>query len=194
MQQIRNYGTHFLTLALVIFSLSAFGQKSGKTIFENRCKACHRVSNDKLVGPGLAHVNQRRDKEWLIKFVRNSQKLINSGDEMAKKLFNEYNQTIMPANKDLSDKEINNVLSYIKEQSQGVSEPKAEKSSEDKEAKTDKGPEYPRYSALPEDQKADKGYDYPPGSFYFEAAFWMVVVLVTLAVISFAWMVAYFSR
>lgn len=194
MQQIRQYCTIFLTLALVAISMSAFAQKSGKTIFENRCTACHQVSNDDLVGPGLAHVNQRRNKEFLVKFIRNSQKVIKSGNEVAKKLFNEYNQTIMPANKDLSDKEIGNVLSYIKEQSQDVAEPVADQSTEDKEAEADKGPDYPKYSHLPKEQESDKGYAYQPNSFDFEAAFWMVVILVILAVISFTWMVIYFSR
>jgi len=123
MRNINQY-LGLLLLAFFVFNgLQSLAQKTGEEIFTNRCTACHKVSNNDLVGPGLAHVNKRRDQEWLIKFIRNSQKMIKGGDETAKKIFNEYNQTVMPANKDLSDEEIKNLLDYIKQESEGVSQP-----------------------------------------------------------------------
>lgn len=184
-----------LTLVLSIIFLNLDAQKSGKTIFENRCQACHKVSNEKLVGPGLAHVNKRRDQDWLIKFIRNSQAVIESGDETAKKLFNEFNQTLMPANKDLSDQEIKNVLNYIKAESKDVSQPSADKAkSSDKEGKEAKKETYPKFSPLPEAQEPEKNYAYNPDSFSFRSTFWMVVGMVVLGVLAFTWIVTYFSR
>ena len=87
--------------------------QAGKTIFENECMQCHAV-HEKVVGPALKNVYQRREIPWLVEWIKNSQKVIASGDEYAVELFNEYGKAIMPAYDYLSDTEIKNVLGYIK--------------------------------------------------------------------------------
>lgn len=191
-----NFYLSLLIIGLLAFKASPLlAQKTGEEVFTNRCTACHKVSNNDLVGPGLAHVNKRRDQEWLVSFIRNSQKMIKGGDEVAKKLFNEYNQTIMPANKDLSDEEIVNVLNYIKKESKGVDEPTADAGSEKEEKQAEEeGENYPQFSHMPEEQQASKDYAYHPNSSDFLATFWMVAILTLMAVGMFTWMVVYYSR
>lgn len=89
---------------------------SGKTLFTNNCTVCHAI-NEVVVGPALRNVHERRELPWLINFIRNSQQVIQSGDDYAVNLYNEYNKTLMPAF-DYSDEEITSIVAYIKSESQ----------------------------------------------------------------------------
>lgn len=180
-----------ITLFLLLTGGPAQAQKSGKAIYEGRCAACHKISNQDLVGPGLANVNKRREQEWLIKFIKNSQKLIQGGDELANKLYNQYNQNIMPSHADLSDEDIVGVLDYIKQESEGV---EAQKVLTDQQAKSDAGKSEKKseFSALPQgDVKKDYAYD--PDSTKFQMLFWMGAIIVILAVLGFTLIVIKFS-
>ena len=85
---------------------------AGETLFKNNCLVCHAIHEQK-VGPALADIHNRRPIEWIKAFIRNSQKVIQSGDEYAVNLYNEYNQTLMTSF-DFSDDELNSVIEYIK--------------------------------------------------------------------------------
>jgi mono/diheme cytochrome c family protein len=76
------------------------------------CKACHNIGTGKLIGPDLYGVNTRRDKEWLHRFIKNSQEVVQSGDEYAVKLFEQHNKIPMPPFA-YSDEQIDAVLNYI---------------------------------------------------------------------------------
>lgn len=89
---------------------------AGETLFNNNCTVCHQI-HQQVVGPALANVTERRPVPWLINFIRNSQQVIQSGDEYAVEIYNQFNKTVMPAF-DYSDDEILNVLAYIKQESQ----------------------------------------------------------------------------
>lgn len=97
---------------------AAFGQSEGEKLFNQVCVACHTIGQGKLIGPDLAGVHQRRPEDWLIKFVRSSQAVINSGDPYATALFEEYNKLPMPDN-NYSDDQIRAIISYIAEHSPG---------------------------------------------------------------------------
>jgi len=88
----------------------------GETLFNNNCTVCHAI-NDVVVGPALRDVHERRELPWLINFIRNSQKVIQSGDDYAVNLYNEYNKTLMPAFA-YSDEEITSIVAYIKSESE----------------------------------------------------------------------------
>lgn len=89
-------------------------QPDGKTLFEQNCTSCHQI-DQKMVGPALKGVTNRWDsKDTLIKFIQNSQEVIKGGHEYANKLFEEYNQTIMPPNA-INDEETEAILTYIEE-------------------------------------------------------------------------------
>nr|WP_254089581.1 c-type cytochrome [Dawidia soli] len=87
---------------------------AGESLFNANCKACHRV-HQKLVGPALAGVHDRAPSiDWIKAFVKNSSKVIASGDEYANKLYNEYNKTQMTAFSSFKDEDIMNILAYVK--------------------------------------------------------------------------------
>lgn len=91
---------------------------AGKTLFNNNCTACHSLTDEVVVGPGLKGINERRPEDWLIAWIRNSQKVIQSGDKYGVDLYNKFNQTQMPAY-DFSDEEIKSILAYIDVASSG---------------------------------------------------------------------------
>jgi mono/diheme cytochrome c family protein len=82
-------------------------------IFNGRCTACHTYGKGIKVGPDLKGVNERRKRDWLLKFVHASSAVIRSGDPTATALFAQFKQQRMPDWVDLSDKQIGDILDYI---------------------------------------------------------------------------------
>ncbi|MFY0600495.1 MAG: c-type cytochrome [Cyclobacteriaceae bacterium] len=88
---------------------------AGESLFKGNCAQCHDI-HKVVIGPALKDVDERRPKEWLLKWIKNSQKVIQSGDEYAVDLYNEYQKNVMPSYP-FSDDQITSILSYIKVQS-----------------------------------------------------------------------------
>ncbi len=84
---------------------------AGEALFKNNCQVCHKV-HEQIIGPALADVHNRRPIEWIKSFITNSQKVIESGDEYAVKIYNEFNKTLMTPF-DFSDEELNSIIEYI---------------------------------------------------------------------------------
>ncbi len=99
-------------LTLLLFTNLSFGQTAEAEANFVVCKACHTIGGGKLVGPDLQGVTERYDEAWLIKFIQNSQELINSGDSIAVKVFEENNKIPMPPN-NLTDDQVRDILLYI---------------------------------------------------------------------------------
>jgi mono/diheme cytochrome c family protein len=85
---------------------------AGDALFQSNCAQCHAV-NDVVVGPALSGLDKRRPEKWLLSWVKNSSKVVASGDDYAVKLFNQYGKQQMPSFQ-LSDQEIRQILAYIK--------------------------------------------------------------------------------
>src|SRR5690554_6519881 len=96
--------------------------QAGKSIFNANCSACHRL-DQKLIGPALRGVTDRREVQWAKDFIHNSQKLIQDGDPEAVALFAEFNNLVMPAMPFLSEDDLNSLLSYIEYGDKPVEEP-----------------------------------------------------------------------
>lgn len=107
-----NSSTSLLFVFVFIFSLSIQAQ-DGESLFKSACAACHKTTNNKFIGPGLANVHEKRSIEWFKKFVASSQSFIKSGDAEAIKIFEEYNKIIMPDHQ-FNDAELNAIYEYIK--------------------------------------------------------------------------------
>lgn len=87
-------------------------QELGKSLFKTNCASCHKRYK-KAVGPALYGVTERRDQEWLYKWIVNSTQLIKSGDAQAVAIYNEYNQSNMNAFPQLSNEDIDAILSWV---------------------------------------------------------------------------------
>ncbi len=80
-----------------LFSNTIFAQIDGEELYKTNCTACHVMTDKRLVGPGLKGVTDKYSKDWLKKWIINSQEFIASGDEKAIAIYEEYNKQIMPA-------------------------------------------------------------------------------------------------
>lgn len=104
----------------------------GKQLFNSSCSSCHSVGKE-VVGPALMDVDKRRSEDWIISFVHSSQKVIQSGDTAAVRLFETHNRTIMPDHPGLSADDIKNIIAFVKEESEKIkSHPIAESNDDPK--------------------------------------------------------------
>ncbi|WP_336833776.1 MULTISPECIES: cytochrome c3 family protein [Sphingobacterium] len=101
-----------LMLLFAVTTLHAQDVKEGEKIFKSKCTSCHAIDR-KVVGPALKGIPETKDEAWLIKWIKNSQALIASGDADAVKIFEENNKLVMTSFTDLSDDQIKSVLAYI---------------------------------------------------------------------------------
>ncbi|WP_207432021.1 c-type cytochrome [Sabulibacter ruber] len=100
----------------------------GKAVFDANCAACHAVQ-EQVVGPALKDVHKRRDEKWITNFVKNSTKVIASGDKQAVEVFEKFGKVQMTSFEGtLSDGDIKDVIAYVKEESDKPAEAKVEES------------------------------------------------------------------
>jgi mono/diheme cytochrome c family protein len=83
----------------------------GKELFNANCAACHKL-DAKMTGPLLRGVSGKYGKEWLYKWIKNSQGLIKSGDAQANAVWAEYKPSVMTAFPQLSNGDIDNIIAY----------------------------------------------------------------------------------
>jgi cytochrome c551/c552 len=84
----------------------------GKTIYDMKCAACHKLTTEKLVGPGWKNVTERRKPEWIMNFVTNTEEMLNK-DTSAQAML-EICMVKMP-NQNLSDEDARKVLEFMRE-------------------------------------------------------------------------------
>jgi len=92
----------------------------GESLFNANCRVCHAL-DQKLIGPALEGVYDRRDMDWIKSFVKNSQALIASGDQYAVALYEEYNRTVMPSF-NFSDSEIESIMAFVRSEAEKAPE------------------------------------------------------------------------
>ncbi|WP_299147621.1 c-type cytochrome [uncultured Dokdonia sp.] len=117
----QNSFSRILTLAAVVLltlSSSLFAQdapaadaKAGEALFKANCAACHKLYKP-MTGPLLHQVSEKYDREWLYKWIKNSQGLIKSGDPLAVKVYEENGNKVMNSFPALSNADIDNILAY----------------------------------------------------------------------------------
>jgi cytochrome c551/c552 len=92
-------------------TLDAAMAKKGNDIFDLKCSACHRLTKEKLVGPGWSGVTTRRAPEWIMNFATNTDEMITK-DPAAQAMLEEC-MVRMP-NQSLSDDDARHVLEFMR--------------------------------------------------------------------------------
>jgi mono/diheme cytochrome c family protein len=64
--------------------------------FRRNCFSCHTIGGGRLTGPDLKGATQRKDREWLERFIVNPKAVLDSGDPYAQQLFQESRGVVMP--------------------------------------------------------------------------------------------------
>ena len=88
----------------------------GKKVFDVKCSSCHKLTNEKLVGPGWAGVTSRHQPVWIMNFATNPDEMLNK-DPKAQAML-EICLVRMP-NQNLTDAEARNILEFMR-QNDGV--------------------------------------------------------------------------
>lgn len=88
----------------------------GKSIYSLKCSGCHKLTGEKLVGPGWKGVTERRHPEWIMNFVTNTEEMLNK-DTSAQAML-EICMVKMP-NQNLTDEDARKMLEFMR-QNDGV--------------------------------------------------------------------------
>lgn len=92
-------------------TLDAAKADNGKKIYDVKCGACHKVTDEKLVGPGWAGVTSRHAPEWIMNFITNTDAMINKDPKAQAQL--EICLVRMP-NQNLTDDDARNLLEFMR--------------------------------------------------------------------------------
>lgn len=84
----------------------------GRKVYDIKCSSCHKLTDERLVGPGWAKVTERRTPVWIMNFMTNVEEMINKDPEAQAML--EICLVRMP-NQNVSDTEARNILEFMRE-------------------------------------------------------------------------------
>ena len=92
-------------------TLNADMAKKGEAIAEVKCTSCHKMTDEKLVGPGWKGVSLRKKPEWIMNFITNPDPMIDKDPEVQAQL--EICLVRMP-NQGVSDTEARELVEYMR--------------------------------------------------------------------------------
>jgi mono/diheme cytochrome c family protein len=92
-------------------ALDAAMASKGEAISGTKCTSCHKLTDEKLVGPGWKGVTQRRTGHWIMNFITNPDPMIDKDPEVQAQL--ELCLVRMP-NQSLADEDARNILEYMR--------------------------------------------------------------------------------
>jgi cytochrome c len=84
----------------------------GKAVYEMKCSACHKLNDQRVVGPGWAGVTTRRKPEWIMNMVTNVDVMLDQDPEAQKLL--ELCLTRMP-NQNVSVGDARDILEFMRQ-------------------------------------------------------------------------------
>ena len=96
---------------VVVGALDGAMAKKGQAISETKCMSCHKLSDEKLVGPGWKGVTDRRTPHWIMNFITNPDAMIDKDPEVQAQL--ELCLVRMP-NQNLEEQEARDILEYMR--------------------------------------------------------------------------------
>ncbi len=112
------FSTMLVLILLPIASAQNASSENGKTVFQTKCSSCHTIGGGDLVGPDLKNVTNTREHAWLVRMIKEPDKLIAEGDPIVTQLLQRYSGIPMP-NLGLSQQDTEDVIAYIANQSGG---------------------------------------------------------------------------
>lgn len=93
--------------ATIDLALAATGEK----IYQVKCNSCHKLSGEKLVGPGWQGVTSRHTAPWILNFVTNTDAMLDKDPKAQAQL--EICLVRMP-NQNVSDADARNIYEFMR--------------------------------------------------------------------------------
>lgn len=84
----------------------------GKGVYELKCAACHKLTDQRVVGPGWAGITKKRKPEWIMNMTLNVDVML-AEDPEAQKLLEEC--LVRMPNQNLSYDDARSVLEFMRE-------------------------------------------------------------------------------
>jgi cytochrome c5 len=94
-----------------ISGLDAAMAAKGEKIAETKCFSCHKITDEKLVGPGWKGVTHRKAPYWIMNFITNPDAMIDQDPEVQAQL--EICLVRMP-NQNLNDEEAREIVEFMR--------------------------------------------------------------------------------
>lgn len=85
--------------------------EEGKAIYEMKCASCHKLTDERVVGPGWAGITNKRTPEWIMNMITNVDVML-AEDPTAQKLL-EQCMTRMP-NQNVSIEQARAILEFMR--------------------------------------------------------------------------------
>lgn len=83
----------------------------GEKIYGVKCAGCHKLTEEKLIGPGWKGVSLRNKPEWIMNFITNTNEMLEKDPKILKQL--EICLVRMP-DQNLPDDEARNLLEFMR--------------------------------------------------------------------------------
>lgn len=96
---------------IIIEGLNQETATLGENIANTKCASCHKMTEERLVGPGWAGVTTRRTAPWLLNFITNPDPMIDKDPELQAQL--ELCLVRMP-NQSLTDDDARAIYEYMR--------------------------------------------------------------------------------
>ncbi len=85
--------------------------KEGQGIYDLKCLACHKLSNEKVVGPGWSGVTKRRKPVWIVNMITNVDMML-AEDAEAQKMLEEC--LVRMPNQNITAPEARSVIEFMR--------------------------------------------------------------------------------
>ena len=84
---------------------------AGEKVYNVKCSGCHKLTDEKLVGPGWKGVTSRHKPEWIMNFITNTDEMLDKDPEAQASL--EICMVRMP-NQNLSDDAARGIYEFMR--------------------------------------------------------------------------------
>jgi mono/diheme cytochrome c family protein len=84
---------------------------AGKGMYEMKCQSCHRLTEEKLVGPGWKGVTQKRQPVWIMNMITNVEMMLEKDAEAQKLL--ELCMVRMP-NQNITKEDARKIIEFMR--------------------------------------------------------------------------------
>lgn len=92
-------------------ALDATMAENGNKIYAVKCSSCHKITEEKLVGPGWKGVTTRHQAPWILNFITNTDEMLNKDPKAQAQL--EICLVRMP-NQNLADSDARALLEFMR--------------------------------------------------------------------------------
>jgi cytochrome oxidase Cu insertion factor (SCO1/SenC/PrrC family) len=86
--------------------------RPGEALYLKACVFCHTIGGEERIGPDLAGVTERRDRDWLTRFIMAPDFMIQKEDPLALELDEHYPGVVMP-NLGLTRDDAGDIIAYL---------------------------------------------------------------------------------